>query len=504
MKKRKLPSFVLFLVYLIIFAGCNGVTKSIKISEEATLRGDYYAAAMGYLSVLETKPKQKKAIANLASVAKQAYEQKLNMAEDYENQGSLEYALSEYKELQRYVSKLKAHNALNFVTIDIDKAIKTVSAGAAEQHYVKGEELFNVGEFGKAIEEYKEALSLTSPFKDCREKIAESYYHIASDLEQSGSYRSAADNYENCFEIVSGYKDASQKATALYYALGSHFLSNGHCRKAYEDLEKARKINTQYQDVNDKLAKAKECATIRIAFVKFDNPTGRNVAGMALGDYIFETIKSKARSQASQFIRMIDRDEMMLLAREQNISEGVFSAELTVPIKLEGVDYFIFGRLNQVRDLHEGLSETPMSDIYEYWYDVPYIDSKGKKRYKTEWKKGEMYFTLFKDELSLTIAGVIKVIETKTGAVVITHQISEERSDDIMYAGNLRAEHDLNAKNVTFDKRIKELARARRELKDIGTLANDIINSISIKMSGEILSTLDRTPYVVDPTTLKY
>lgn len=500
--KFKVRTAFLFLLFFLI--GCSAATKGIKIGDEALARGNYYAAAIEYLNVLKIKPKHGKALLKLSEVAEPAYQQKLSIAEGYKEQGNLEEALNEYNELKNFIYQLKAHNTLNFVPVDIDKAIISVSASAAEQHYKQAELFFNGREFKRAIEEYRAALNLTSPYKDCREKTSESFYCTASDFEKKGAYRYAADSYQSACETILGYKDARNKAASIYYALGCSFLSKGYCRKAYEDLSKTKAIDLQFRDIDNKLSMAKECAAIRIAFVRFDNPTGRNIAGMALGDFIFDTIKTKLQSRASQFIRVLDREELEVLAREQQISEGMLSSEATGPINLEGVDYLIFGKINQVLDVHSGISKTRMADTYMYWYEVPYTDKKGKRKTRLKSSRAKMYYSLIKDKISLKLAGVIKVVESKTGAVTINHQISEEAMDRIAYADEFSAMHDLSSLNVSIPKEVEKLAKSRRELKDIGILANDMIDSISSSMSRKILSTLDQTRSVSDPITLKY
>jgi len=173
-------------------------------------------------------------------------------------------------------------------------------------------------------------------------------------------------------------------------------------------------------------------------------------------------------------------------------------------MKLEGVNYLIFGKLNQVREVRPGLSETSAKDYYEFYYEVPYVDNKGRQRTRTESSKAEMYFSLYKDKLSLALSGVIKVIEVKTGRLMINHQISEEAGDEIEYADRFRAAHDLNANNIALPEPIKKLRSARRELKDDSVLAKEMISSIARVMTDKILAGLDVTPDVNDPAILKY
>ena len=492
-----------FLCVSLLFAGQRAGTLA-KSGDKAAMKGDYYAAAESYLDALAKKPKSTKTIEKLREVALPAYDQKLKLAEQYRNGGNLEGALREFKELEQFVDKLRQYNALVFMTIDFAKTFSEVSEGAAETRYKNAEGYFAGQNFDKAIEEYRAALGLKSPYKDCLDKIAESYYRIGTADESRGAYRRAAETYLKAGASVPNYKDSKQKAVAIYCALGDHFSAAGQYRKAFEDYSLARGVDPQFPDLAAKLTEAKNMATLRIAFVRFDNPTGQNIAGMALGDVILESIRSKLQARASQFIASIDRDDLLAIAREQRISEGMFGYDLSAPVKLSGVDYLVIGKLNQVRDLHAGLSRDRASGEYEYRYYVPYTDKNGKQKTRTEYVTERATFDLFQDSIKLTVGGAIKVIESKSGVTAINHQIMEERGDEILYGENFQLAGVRNLDQVTFDSETQKLINARRELVDAGTIVNKMINAIADAVANKILVALDQPPRVSDPSALKY
>lgn len=93
-------------------------------------------------------------------------------------------------------------------------------------------------------------------------------------------------------------------------------MEEGSCRQAYEEFQHASSFGAA--GANAKQKDALECGTIKIAFVEFDNKTGRTIAGMDMGDVIFEKIRTKTQAKASTFIRMMDRQQLNLLLREMN------------------------------------------------------------------------------------------------------------------------------------------------------------------------------------------
>jgi tetratricopeptide (TPR) repeat protein len=504
MNAKKTYLYGLSLLMLSVFCGCSATSRGMKHADEAIARGDYYTAAIEYLNVLRIDRKHSEALTNLANIAKPAYEQKLTMAEGYQAQGNFEASLVEYKDLETYLSRLKIHNLLNFVPIDIDQAIHKVSMAAAEKHYLQAEIFFAQRDFTKAISEYRVALDFVGIYKDCTEKIAESYFRLAVDFEKNRNYRSAAKTYENAHAVIRDYKNSLTKAAGLYYALGSYFFSIGQYRKAYEDLGQAQALNPQYRDVNQKWAMARDKAIVKIAFVNFDNPTGRDVAGMVLGDYIFSAIKSDVQAKASAFVQLLDREDLLVLARMQKINESLLNDEWRVPAKLTGVHYLIFGRFTQVRNIRAGLTETQLSDYYQYSYDVAYIDSKGQKAKRKEWANAPLYYSIFKDKLAIALAGTVKVLEVKSGRAVIEYPFSEKTGDEIVYAGKFLAAHDLNADNIRIADEIKKLSGARRELKDEEFFAKEMIKAIANPVAQQILTNLDTAPTLMDPTLLEY
>ncbi|RPI71028.1 MAG: hypothetical protein EHM45_24100 [Desulfobacteraceae bacterium] len=476
----------------------------MKHADEAIARGDHYAAAIEYLNVLQINRKHSEALTNLANIAKPAYEQKLRMAEAYQAQRNFEASLVEYKDLQTYLSRLKMFNLLHFIPIDVGQVIHKVSLAAAEKHYLQAEVFFSQRDFTRAISEYRIALDFAGVYKDSTEKIAESYYRMAGDFEKNRNYRSAAKTYENAHAVIRDYKNSLTKATGLYYALGSYFLSIGQYRKAYEDLGQAQALNPQYRDVSQKWATAGDKAIIKIALVSFDNPTGRDVAGMVLGDYIFSAIKSDVQAKASAFVQLLEREDFLTLARTQKINENLLNDEGRIPIKLTGVHYLVFGRFTQVRNTRAGLTETQVKDSYQYSYDVAYVDSKGQQAKRKEWVSAPMYYSIFKDKSAVALAGTVKVVEVKSGRTVIEFPFSEKTGDEIVYADKFQAKHDLNADNIRVSDEIRRLSGARRELRDEELFAGELIKIIAAPVAQRILTDLDTAPVTMDPTQLTY
>ena len=292
----------------LVLISCGAAHTAIKTGDASLERGDQYSAANQYLDALGIDPKNSKALTKLSGIAKGAYDQKLLIAKGHRDQGNLPRSLAEYKELASFLQRLDRYKALTFVPINVEQAIQEVSNGAAEERYVAAESAFKSATYEEAIRQYREAMTFVKGYRDSGNRIAEAQYRLATGLEETGRYRSAAELYVESTKQVSGYRDAAQRAAGIYNQLGSYFLAAQHCRNAFDDLSQGVRLGTPNPEIDQKLAAAKECSTTRLAFVNFENATGTNFGGMALGDVIFELMKTKVQAGASQFIRLLDRE----------------------------------------------------------------------------------------------------------------------------------------------------------------------------------------------------
>ena len=498
-RRRRAKSHILVVAFLL--SGC-AASQSLKLADDAITQGDYYRAAQSYLTVLEGAFKKSEALSKLAQVAEPAYMQKLEMAENLVRRNQHEAAIREYRELSNFLGALRQHNVLNFQTINVGAAIATASQAAAEQYYAEAELHYANQRFSQAIDGYQRAISLAGSYRDSGEKMASSYYQLGVLAEKAARYRHAIDQYLKADDARAGYRDSRRRAGMIQYHLADHFLNEGHCRQAYDDFGLAREYGAPYADLAAKIAEAKECGTIKIAFMEFENNTGRGFPGMDLGDFIFESIKTKTQEKASDFIRLMDREQLDVLLREQRIDEGQLVTGGSLRNTIEGVDFLVFGKINQLEKTHKGSQRSVRQATYQYGIERAYTDSKGKEKTRTEWIEQPMSYTIISDARKIQMSGAIRVVDVRSSEVVINYIIDRVAADDIEYAQGYKARHDLNGENIKLDDSIKRLAQARQELKEENSLAREMIDLISDEMANRLLNTLDVAGNAPDPTVI--
>jgi len=493
----------LFIFLIYFFVGCSAATQAIKRGDELQKANNYYGSAQEYLTALRLDSANTDAKVKLCKVSGPAYQQKLAVANNFETSENYEVALANYRELNSFLSQVNSFNCLNFATINVEKKISEMSSSASEKHYKEAERYFSKADYELAIRKYEDALNISSPYKDSTGKIAESYYRIGDKQEKAGDFRLASRNYTKANETISGYKDCISRATDIHYAFGEYFLSKKHCRNAWEDFNKANTFTPNYKNVSENLKKADECSVIKVAFARFDNPTGRNIAGASVGDYISDEIKSNLQRDASRFIRFLDRDELQALFNEQGLGSKGISEDYTTFKKLKGVDYFIFGKLSQVNLISKPGNQETLVTNGKYYYDCTLTDKKGKQYQTTCEKDVPVQYTKHNKGIALSITGSIKMVSVSSGQQVVFRNISERREDSITYADQVVVPSGYYNRTIEYPDYIKNLYNQRKDLKDEDTLFKDIVNDVTGSMSQEVLAKIDRVSSVEDPKVLK-
>jgi len=462
--------------------------------------GNHYAAALKFIEALQSEPTNKKARLKLSEVAKLAYDQKLYLAESAEKSSNYEQALREYSELKDFLSTTNSYNCVSFPIINIDAKLSEMKSSASEKYYKKAEGFFENENYLDSIYQYEQALNHNNPYKDSIAKISESYYRLGSNALKENSFRKAAKYFISSNDKTEGYKDASQLAVKIYYALGKYFLSIKECRKASHDFEEAKKIDSQYKDISSLINLANKCSVIKIAFLKFDNRTGRDIAGMAIGDFIFDELKTKIQRNASRFVQILDREDVRSLLAEQKMGMAGITEDYATFNRLKGVDYLIFGKITQVRSVHQGLRSNQKYTQGDEAYRCYKRGRKGKT-YET-WchRKVQVSYELYSDKISVALGGSIKVLSVSTGEAKLQYSINEKEEDSIKYVDNILCRCDVD--NTEIDDEIERLAEERQEMSDEDTLGKKIISNITDSMSQRILSKIDITPNVSDPISL--
>jgi|GEM_PF-1830485 len=495
----KAKGCLLVSLMMLFIYGCSAAYQAVKRGDELLQMKNYYGASQEYLSALRLEHDNKDAKMKLCQISKQAYEQKLSIAENFEKGKDFESAMRQYSDLSNFLDRANSYNCLNFGAMNVREKITEMRSSSSEKYYKEAESLFASEDYSNAIQRYKDALRHNNPYKDSTEKIAESYYRIAKKYEAQRGFRNAAKNYENANITIKGYKDAVQKAAGLYYSLGDYFLSKQLCRNAWNDFNEVTRIKPDFKNVNEKIKEAEACSVTKIAFIKFDNPTGRNIGGASMGDLVFDEIKSSLQKRASRFIRIMDREELETVLSEQKLGMAGITDEYSTFKKLKGVHYLIFGKLSQVYiNMPVQKQENRQITGREPYTCVQY-DKKGRP-YELICKRNvNVHFKQISENINVSLTGSMKVLGVSSGEQVIYHNINVKKGDSVTYATDFSK--DLS--QVEVDSAISALANARRDLTGEDSIMKSVVSAIANDMIQQILDKIDTSQSVADPVELK-
>jgi tetratricopeptide (TPR) repeat protein len=489
---------ILLLLSLFIY-GCGPASKAINRGDELVEMKNYYGASQEYLTALGHEKDNEKAKAKLCQIAGQAYEQQEGIAANAEKSSDYESALRNYRSLSSFLDSAGSYNCVSFPTINVKQKIEEMQGAASEKYYKEAETLFAAADYDGAIGKYEEALRHNKPYKDSTEKIAESYYRNGAALESSGRFRDAAKSFVDASSTVSNYKDSSQRASGIYCALGDYHYSKKAFRTAYNDYCEVSRINPGFQDIDQKIGKAEADAVTKIAFMRFDNPSGRDIAGASVSDMIFDEMQSKLKGKASRFLKIIEREELEGILQEQRLGEAGISDEYATFKKLKGVHYLVFGKLTQVNAVHPQPKAENLRVKGNEAYECTKYNKKGKAYQSTCYQDTIIQFSRVSDSMSLTMSGSMKVLSVSSGENIIPYSISTKKKDSVVYATDL----SKDISNISVDDSFKNLVSARRDLAEEDSLMKQIVTEISDVMVDKIIAKIDVTPSVSDPTSLK-
>lgn len=460
--------------------------------------GHPYDAMAKYLDALDINAEHADSVAALRAIARKGYDEKLAMCATYEQQRNFPSAMDEYKELQATMGRVKTHGGLSFAIVDFRAKQEELNNGAAEDHYVAAEAALAGKTWKIAIAEYDAAQTFKSGYKDTPEKTAAAYYSWGDDDFTAKRWRSAAEHFNLSRKSGgAGYRDAGARASVIFGGLGRYFLGADRCRQAVRDLRAARNGSTDVRLAED-LAKAEECSVTPVAIMPLENPTGRSLAGMAIGDTLSDSIGTKVQKNASEFVHLVERTALQIILSEQHLSAtGVSTGDVS---KIRGVRYLVLGKVTQIQSTSQGPTEARRSFTAQESFECTQYNNKGPYQ-ATCTRNVTIGFLVTSAKITARVAGSIKVVDTKSGEQLATQALEGAADDSIEYA------HDFT--QDPFDRALSGipdgalgLTRGRTSLRDEGEIANQIVEQFSEAAAAVVVRAVDGERTATDPPTL--
>ncbi len=382
---------------------------------------------------------------------------------------------------------------------------------SAEERYVEAEGAMAGQRWEEAIDAYRKAQKFKSNYKDSQPKVATAFYSWAEGDLGAKEFRVAAGHFGEAVEAGgTGFRDAAHRGAAIFLALGQHFTKGDRCRQAVRDLRAAERLVSDPR-ITEALKVAEECAVTPVAVLPFENPTGTNLAGMALADTIADKVTALVDEDASEFVRLVERGALDAILSEQGLSaQGISSGSTS---KIRGVRFLVLGKLTQVRFDTPSPSATSKSTQATEPYDCTKTRSDGGTYQGTCFRTVQLTYREVSGQLAARIVGTVKVVDVKTGEQLANAPVEAVVEDAVHFVADFKVGgNSVPASRLTMwehtdgygvqDYDLDDLAEARQSLLSEDEVVAKLVEIIATKASAAVVEEVDGEREAVDPGTL--
>lgn len=226
--------------------------------------------------------------------------------------------------------------------------------------------------------------------------------------------------------------DAKQSAAQMHYERGERLMKNG-TRATAKDAAKAYKAAynyvSGYKDAYDKYKEARKAGTSRVAFIPFENKSGKPQLG-AVEDVITDMVISKLMQDrdAMEFIDLLSRDQLDVIMNEQNLMRNQFMNEESAVQygKMLGVQVLITGKISSiVYDAKPTMQSNVSQSKQVVVQRQAYYDSDGKKKYKDIHGTVHCIVTQYTRKAQASIIGSYQILDVETAKVISSNSFNK-------------------------------------------------------------------------------
>ena len=272
-------------------------------------------------------------------------------------------------------------------------------------------------------------------------------------------------------------EEGKKEAAAWHYQQGRDLGRSSDLKtnkQAARHFRWAMAYVPSYEDSQSRYEKAKLLGTTRLGVVNFTTASQVSKYG-DLGSIASDEFIAKMPGNY-EFFEIVSRDQLDLIINEQelNISGLMDENSITEVGQLKGVNVLLVGKLSSAsQDRQQGggtetyLEEKEVEDGKE-----KYIDSGGKEKTRTKYKKVTAYVKFYHKSASGNVIGSFKLLDVKTGSITRAGALVGNYSWEhkwATYTGDKRALKSSNRSLVNkgpaeFPSRNQMVITANREL----------------------------------------
>ncbi len=317
-------------------------------------------------------------------------------------------------------------------------------------------------------------------------------YEAGTNLLEEQKYQDAEAKFAEIRALDPNYKDSQELGDIAYleplYSKAKGDMDIEHYRAAHANFLKVLQRKPTYKDAASLSKQCIDRGMYTIALLSFENASGVQGLDAKVSAYTLEAMTDIK----DPFLRVVNRENMQAIIDEQKLQlSGVIDQNTAVQVgELVGAQALLTGTVLSYSE-KKGTLRSKQRDGYTEYQEKVLNKEDGKYYYQTRYKPST--YTEYYNSNSCTISFQYKLISLKTGEIIKTEIVEKVLNDEVLYgkyegdsaklypAG--QSAPNLNAKDKQA---LMGLMNGRQDLRSSAELSNELFNTISTQMSGQI------------------
>ena len=234
----------------------------------------------------------------------------------------------------------------------------------------------------------------------------------------------------------------------MHYLAGDQLFNLGgreNSKSAALEFKESLRLIPGYSDAQAQYDVARKAGTSRMAFIPFDNKSGKPYLG-AVEDVISDQVVARLFNDpvAMEFVELLTRDQLNVVMNEHNLMGSQFMKEESAMNfgKLMGVHVLITGKITSITYDAKPTTKSgiPQSKKVKVGSEVYYVD--GKKKYRNVYGTVHATVTKYNRSAEASINGSYQILDVETARLLGGDSFNETERWSLTwgrYTGNVKA-----------------------------------------------------------------
>jgi hypothetical protein len=331
----------------------------------------------------------------------------------------------------------------------------------------------------------------TNDYREVKDSYMADLYDEGAALLENQNYTEAEKKFNEIKTLDPDFKDTKTLGDVAYleplYSEGMKSFEAGLYRSAYDSFQKVIARKADYKDARVRQQESLDKGTYTIALLPYENASGVQGMDAKMSAYTLEAL-TKIKDP---FLRVVDREHMQAILQEQKLQlSGVIDEQTAVQVgELVGAQAILTGTVLSYEAQNGKLRNTTRTG-YESYREKK-VNAEGQEYFETKYKKTS-YVEYYNDS-RCHIAIQYKLISLSTGELIKTEIMEKDSKDEVLYAtyqgdaGNLYPASQSGPNLSAQDRKsLMNMINGRQQLRSASELSNDLFDSMSKSMSGQI------------------